>query len=70
MIIATNITKKYGSFFALDDITLDIASNKVTAIVGENGSGKSTLLNITGRLNNATSGSVLLDSKDINTYTD
>ncbi|QIK70476.1 ATP-binding cassette domain-containing protein [Erysipelothrix sp. HDW6C] len=68
MIEVTNITKKYGSFFALDDITLDIASNKVTAIVGENGSGKSTLLNIMGRLNNATSGSVLLDSKDINTY--
>ncbi|MBO7424090.1 MAG: ABC transporter ATP-binding protein [Clostridiales bacterium] len=39
-----NVTKAYGSFKALDDITITIPENKLTVIMGPNGCGKTTLL--------------------------
>jgi ABC-type sugar transport system ATPase subunit len=43
---AKNISKRYGAVVALDDATLDIPANKVTALVGDNGAGKSTFVKI------------------------
>lgn len=42
-----------------------VRKGEFIAIVGESGSGKSTLLNVVGALDNATSGKVLIDGKDI-----
>lgn len=67
MIELHNVTKKYGSFFALENISLAIESHKVSAIIGENGSGKSTLLNIIARLNEPSVGSVIVDGLDVRT---
>lgn len=64
-----NIKKIYGKgesiVKAIDGITLEIESEKFSAIVGESGSGKSTLLHCMAGLDKPTEGNVYLDDKDI-----
>ncbi len=55
------ITKRFGAFVALDDVDLDVASGRLTALLGPSGGGKSTLLRIIGGLDEADSGSVVID---------
>ena len=50
---------------ALNNISLDIADGEFVAIMGPSGCGKSTLLNILGLLDNPTSGSYLLDGREV-----
>jgi len=50
---------------ALNSISLEIKQGEFTAIMGPSGCGKSTLLNILGLLDNPTSGSYLLDDKEV-----
>jgi len=42
----TDVSKKYGDSFAIDNITLNIEENKIYGLLGRNGAGKTTLLNI------------------------
>lgn len=64
-----NLCKTYGKgeaqVRALDNVSFSVGKGEFIAIVGESGSGKSTLLNVVGALDNATSGKVLIDGKDI-----
>ena len=57
-----NISKTYYTkekeILAIDDISLDIHFNTITAIIGPSGCGKSTLLNIIGSLEKATKGNI------------
>ncbi|HEX8092546.1 sulfate/molybdate ABC transporter ATP-binding protein [Jatrophihabitans sp.] len=55
------ITKRFGSFVALDEVDLDVPSGQLTALLGPSGGGKSTLLRIIGGLDEADSGSVVID---------
>ena len=64
-----DLCKTYGTgetaVHALNHISFSVRKGEFIAIVGESGSGKSTLLNVVGALDNATSGKVLIDGKDI-----
>jgi polar amino acid transport system ATP-binding protein len=65
MIEFRNVTKFYGSFRALDDVTETIARGEVVVICGPSGSGKSTLIRTINRLEPIDSGQILLYGEDI-----
>ncbi|HJU37279.1 MAG TPA: TOBE-like domain-containing protein [Gaiellaceae bacterium] len=59
-----NVTKRFGSFVALDDFSLEIPEGSLTAILGPSGSGKSTLLRVVAGLERPDAGEVLLSGRD------
>ena len=66
----TNLSIWYGEKLAIDKVTLDVASNAVTAIIGPSGCGKSTFLRALNRMHELTpktrmEGTVLLNGKDL-----
>jgi putative ABC transport system ATP-binding protein len=74
MIEVRNITKTYGSgdtaFQALKGVSFDIEDGEFVAIMGPSGSGKSTMMHILGCLDTPSSGTYLLDHKDVSTMND
>jgi sulfate/thiosulfate transport system ATP-binding protein len=60
-----NVSKSFGDFHALDDVSVDIESGQLTAVLGPSGGGKSTLLRIIAGLETADSGTVLIDGQDV-----
>jgi sulfate transport system ATP-binding protein len=64
-----NVTKTFGSFSALDDVSLDIPQGRLVALLGPSGSGKTTLLRIIAGLETADSGQVQFDGHDISDRT-
>ena len=65
MIQLRNITKSFGSLQVLKGIDLDIQQGEVISIVGPSGAGKTTLLQIMGTLDEADSGSVVINGTDV-----
>ncbi|MBU1365663.1 MAG: sulfate ABC transporter ATP-binding protein [Gammaproteobacteria bacterium] len=59
-----NIHKEFGSFTALNDISLDFPTGELVALLGPSGCGKTTLLRIIAGLEQADAGQVLLDGED------
>ncbi len=65
MIELTGITKSFGTLQVLKGIDLTIDKGEVVSIVGPSGAGKTTLLQITGTLDTADSGTVVIDGTDV-----
>ncbi len=60
-----NITKKFGDFVAVKDLTLHIFQREFFALLGGSGCGKSTLLRMLAGLENPTEGQILLDGENM-----
>jgi len=58
------VTKRFGDFLAVDDVSLAIASGSLTALLGPSGSGKSTLLRIVAGLEHPDEGDVSIHGED------
>src|SRR6195952_903872 len=63
-ITVRNVTKRFGDFVALDNVSVDIPSGSLTALLGPSGGGKSTLLRIIAGLEQPDSGTVTIDGSD------
>jgi ABC-2 type transport system ATP-binding protein len=62
-----NFTKKYGDFIAVKDISFEVEEGTIFAFLGPNGAGKSTTINTLCTIFEKTSGTLLIDGKDIST---
>lgn len=62
-----NFTKKYGDFIAVNDISFNVEEGSVFAFLGPNGAGKSTTINTLCTIFEKTSGTLLIDGKDVTT---
>ncbi|MBS6196254.1 MAG: ABC transporter ATP-binding protein [Clostridiales bacterium] len=65
MITVEHLTKCYGDFMAVNDLSFEIGEGQVYGFLGPNGAGKSTTMNIMTGCLSATKGSVLIDGHDI-----
>ncbi|MDX6410540.1 MAG: sulfate/thiosulfate transport system ATP-binding protein [Gaiellaceae bacterium] len=64
MIKVHNVTKRFGDFVALDDVSVEVPSGSLTALLGPSGSGKSTLLRVIAGLEQPDTGTVVIAGKD------
>jgi sulfate transport system ATP-binding protein len=64
-ITAIEVTKRFGDFVALDNVSVAIPEGSLTALLGPSGSGKSTLLRVIAGLEEPDSGQVLLGDEDV-----
>jgi sulfate transport system ATP-binding protein len=61
---ALNVVKRFGDFVALDDVSIEIPTGSLTALLGPSGGGKSTLLRIIAGLEQPDSGSIEIAGED------
>jgi len=59
-----NVTKTFGSFAALEDVSLEVEYGSLTALLGPSGSGKSTLLRVIAGLEQPDAGEIVISGED------
>jgi len=67
MLEVANVSKRFGSLVALQDISLQVEPGELRAIIGPNGAGKTTLFNLISGFYRPTAGKVVFDGRDITT---
>ena len=65
MITVKNVTKKYGNFKAIDNISFEIKEGEIVGLLGPNGAGKSTTMNMLTGFIEPTEGQILINNFDI-----
>ena len=65
MIVAKNLTRKYGTFTAVEDVSFEIPDGQVVGLLGHNGAGKTTIMKMLTGFLEPTSGTVLIDGHDV-----
>ena len=65
MIEVKNVTKKYGNFTAVDNISFNIEEGEIVGLLGPNGAGKSTTMNMITGFIEPTEGEIIIDGNDI-----
>lgn len=65
LITLKNVTKLFGNFKALDNVSLEIEKGEFFIILGRSGSGKTTLLRLIAGLEKVTSGRIIIDNEDV-----
>lgn len=65
MIALEGVTKRYHSQTVLDDVTITLGDDGVTALIGPNGAGKSTMFSLIGRLIKPDAGTVSVDGMNV-----
>jgi sulfate transport system ATP-binding protein len=60
-----NVSKHFGDFTALDDVSLEVPEGSLTSLLGPSGSGKSTLLRIIAGLEVPDTGTIMIDGADV-----
>lgn len=60
-----NVSKSFGNFIALKDVNLLVNKGEFVCLIGHSGCGKSTLLSMVAGLLEPTTGSIVLDNKEI-----
>jgi sulfate/thiosulfate transport system ATP-binding protein len=61
---ARNVTKRFGDFLALDDVSISVESGSLTGLLGPSGSGKSTLLRVIAGLETPDVGEVFISGRE------
>jgi sulfate/thiosulfate transport system ATP-binding protein len=62
---AHSVTKRFGDFVAVDDVSISVPAGSLTAILGPSGSGKSTLLRVVSGLEQPDAGRVVIEGNDV-----
>ena len=65
MIEVKNVTKKYGNFTAVDNISFNIEEGEIVGLLGPNGAGKSTTMNMITGFIEPSEGEIIIDGNDI-----
>jgi len=65
LIEVKNVTKKYGNFIAVDNITFTVKDGEVVGLLGQNGAGKSTTMNMITGFIEPTEGNIVINGFDI-----
>jgi sulfate/thiosulfate transport system ATP-binding protein len=65
LIAVDSVSKQFGDFAALQDVSIEVPDGSLTALLGPSGSGKSTLLRIVAGLEEPTSGRVVIQGADV-----
>jgi spermidine/putrescine ABC transporter ATP-binding subunit len=64
-LVISDLTKKFGDFTAVDDISFSVKDGTITALLGGSGCGKTTTLRMIAGFTNPTGGAILVDGQDI-----
>lgn len=65
MIKVENLTRNYGDFKAVDDVSFDISQGEIVGLLGHNGAGKTTIMKMLTGFLEPTGGTITIDGKDI-----